>query len=150
METIGIIADIITLAGFAFTCWQLISLKGIIKKEKEEAKQDQIDQIYLAVVSEALSLIDLIQEFLINSEDRLALLKAEELNKLLLEIKGATRIVNYSRSNFTDLLDSFTQRLIALRESVKCKDAYDSRFFMGNLQLIHDNLKIVQLKLKTK
>lgn len=150
MESFGIIADIVTLVGFTFTCWQLVALKRIIQKKKEEAKQEQIDQICLASVSEALSLIELIQEYLINSEYRLALLKTEDLNKLLLEIKDEERIKRYTRDNFVELLDTFTQRLISLREAVSENEVYDSRFFMRNLQFIHDNLKLAQQKLKTK
>ena len=150
IKTLGIIADVVTLAGFAFTCWQLVSLKRIIHKKKEEAKEEQIGQILLATVSESLSLIELVQEFLIKSEDRLALLKAEDLNKLLLEIRNEERVMKHARSNFPDLLDLFTQRLISLREAVRTKDVFDARFIMTNLQYIHDNLKLVQQKLKTK
>ena len=150
MTPLGLIADIVTLLGFTFTCWQLISLKRIIKRKKEEAKKEQVNQMCLASVSEAISLIELILEYLINSEYRLALLKAEELNKLLLAIRNDDFVKNYTRENFRELLDNFTQRLIALRESICENGAYDSRFFMRNLQFIHDNLKLVQQKLKTK
>ena len=148
MSTISFIADIVTFLGFTFTCWQLVSLKRIIRKEKESARQEQIDQEHLATVSEALSLIELIHEFLINSDDRLALLKAEELNKLLCEVREEKRVLEYARSNFSDLLDNFTQRIIALREAIRIKEAYDARFMMSNLQYIKDNLKLVQQQLK--
>ena len=150
MNKLGTIADIVTLLGFAFTIWQLLSLKRMIRRKKEEAKQEQLSQLHLATVSEALSLIELIQEYLINGEDRLALLKAEDLNKLLLEIRGESVVMHYARTNFPELLDIFTTRMIALREAVRCKDPYDSRFMMENMQYIHDNLKLVQQKLKTK
>ncbi len=146
----GTIADIITLIGFVVTIWQLLSLKRMIRRKKEEAKQEQLSQMHLATVSEALSLIELIHEYLINTEDRLALLKAEDLNKLLLEIRAESLVMQYARTNFPELLDNFTQRMIALRESIRCKDPYDSRFMMENMQYIHDNLKLVQQKLKTK
>ena len=148
MSTFSIIADIATVLAFSITIWQLLSLKKMIKSREEEAKKQQLKSIYLASVSEALELIDIIQNYLISCDDRLALLRMEDLNKILLEIRDEQEVKQHARENFPKLLNDFVQRMISLREAVSSKEAYDSRFLKENLQYIHDNLKLVQKYLK--
>lgn len=131
MSTFSVIADIVTVLAFLITIWQLSSLRKMIKSREEKAKSQQLKSIYLASVSEALELIDIIQTYLISSEDRLALLRMEDLNTILLEIKDESVVKQNARENFPKLLNEFVQRIISLREAVSCKEKYDSRFPVG-------------------
>lgn len=148
MSTFSIIADIATVLAFSITIWQLLSLKKMIKSREEKAKKQQMKSIYLASVSEALELIGSIQNYLISCEDRLALLRMEDLNKVLLEIRDEPEVKKNARDNFPKLINDFVQRMISLRDSISRKESYDSRFLKENLQYIHDNLKLVQKYLK--
>lgn len=120
----------------------------MIKSREEKAKKQQMKSIYLASVSEALELIGSIQNYLISCEDRLALLRMEDLNKVLLEIRDEPEVKKNARDNFPKLINDFVQRKISLRDSISRKESYDSRFLKENLQYIHDNLKLVQKYLK--
>lgn len=107
----------------------------MIKSREEKAKSQQLKSIYLASVSEALELIDIIQTYLISSEDRLALLRMEDLNTILLEIKDESVVKQNARENFPKLLNEFVQRIISLREAVSCKEKYDSRSLVSTKNL---------------
>ena len=99
-----IIASILTIVGFGLTVWQLLSFKKKLTRNSEEVKETQRNLIHLATVSEAIRLIELIQEHLMSSENKLALYRAQELNKVLNEINDEKVVKDNVRDNYSKIL----------------------------------------------
>lgn len=142
------IASILTIIGFGITVWQLISFKKKLDRNSEDVKDAQRQLMHLAKVSDAIRLIELIQEHLLESDIRVSLYRSQELNKVLNEINGEKVVRENVRDNYNKQMISFTERLNSLQQSVICKEEYDPRFFLETLQSISDNLQLVQKQLK--
>lgn len=142
------IASILTIIGFGITVWQLISFKKKLDRNSEEVKTTQRKLIHLANVSDAIRLIEIIQEHLMSSEYRLALYRAQELNKVLNDISDERVVIENVRDNYRKVRISFSERLSSLQQAVHCKDEFDSKYMLITLQSISDNLLIVQKQLK--
>ncbi|MBQ7273013.1 MAG: hypothetical protein IJR12_05335 [Bacteroidales bacterium] len=142
------IASILTIAGFGITVWQLISFKKKLDKNSEEVKDAQRQLIHLAKVSDAIRLTELIQEHLLACELRLALYRAQELNKVLNDINDEKVVRNNVRDNYNIVRISFSERLTSLQQAVAEKESYDPQHMLKALQNISDNLQIVQKHLK--
>ena len=143
------IASILTIIGFGITVWQLVSFKRKLDRNAEEAKTAQRQLIHLANVSDAIRLIELIQDHLLASEMRLALYRAQELNKVLNEINDEKVVRENVRDNYSKIRIAFSERLCNLQQSVAENDAsYDPKYMLTSLQSISDNLQIVQKQLK--
>ena len=142
------IASILTIIGFFITVMQLISFKKKLDRNAQEVKDTQRNLIHLASVSDAIRLVELIQEHLMASEMRLALYRSQELNKVLNDISDEDVVKKNVRDNYNKIRASFSERLSALQQSILCKEDYDPKHMLDTLQSISDNLQIVQKQLK--
>lgn len=104
------IASILTIVGFIITIWQLVVFGNKLKKNTNEVKEAQKQLIHLAKVSDAIRLIELIQEHLMEADCRVALYRTQELKKALNEINGEEVVRNNVRDNYDKLLISFSER----------------------------------------
>lgn len=148
MRILEIIASILTIVGFGITVWQLVSFKRKLDSNAVEVKNAQKLLIHLAKVSDAIRLIELIQEHLLASDYRVALYRSQELNKVLNEINGEKVVRENVRDNYNKHMISFTERLNNLQLSVVCKQEYEPKYYLETLQSISDNLQLVQKQLK--
>lgn len=142
------IASILTIIGFGITVWQLISFKRKLDRNSEEVKNTQLKLIHLANVSDAIRLVEIIQEHLMSSDLRLALYRAQELNKVLNDISDERVVKDNVRDNYSKIRISFSERLSSLQHAIHCEDVYDPKYMLDTLQSISDNLQIVQKHLK--
>lgn len=142
------IASILTIIGFIITVWQLISFKKKLDRNAREVKDTQRNLIHLASVSDAIRLVELIQEHIMASELRLALYRSQELNKVLNDINDEEVVRKNVRDNYNKTRVSFSERLSALQQSILYKEYYDPKHMLDTLQNISDNLQIVQKQLK--
>lgn len=92
--------------------------------------------------------VELIQEHFEHGENKLALYRLVELNKVLNEIRGEKVVAQYARANFDQLCAALSDHMFNLREALRNGDEYDSRFINEKLQFITDNLQLVQKHLK--
>lgn len=142
------IASILTIVGFIITIWQLVVFGNKLKKNTNEVKEAQKQLIHLAKVSDAIRLIELIQEHLMEADCRVALYRTQELKKALNEINGEGVVRNNVRDNYDKLLISFSERYNSMQQAVLRKEDYNPSFFLETLQGISDNLQLVQKQLK--
>lgn len=142
------IASILTIVGFIITIWQLVVFGNKLKKNTNEVKEAQKQLIHLAKVSDAIRLIELIQEHLMEADCRVALYRTQELKKALNEISGEIVVRNNVRDNYDKLLISFSERYNSLQQAVVRKEDYNPSFLLETLQGISDNLQLVQKQLK--
>lgn len=142
------IASILTIVGFIITIWQLVVFGNKLKKNTNEVKEAQKQLIHLAKVSDAIRLIELIQEHLMEADCRVALYRTQELKKALNEINGEEVVRNNVRDNYDKLLISFSERYNSLQQAVVRKEDYNPSFLLETLQGISDNLQLVQKQLK--
>lgn len=119
-----------------------------LKKNTNEVKEAQKQLIHLAKVSDAIRLIELIQEHLMEADCRVALYRTQELKKALNEISGEIVVRNNVRDNYDKLLISFSERYNSLQQAVVRKEDYNPSFLLETLQGISDNLQLVQKQLK--
>ncbi len=142
------IASILTIVGFIITIWQLVVFGNKLKKNTNEVKEAQKQLIHLAKVSDAIRLIELIQEHLMEADCRVALYRTQELKKALNEINGEEVVRNNVRDNYDKLLISFSERYNSMQQAVLRKEDYNPSFLLETLQGISDNLQLVQKQLK--
>ena len=117
------IASILTIVGFIITIWQLVVFGNKLKKNTNEVKEAQKQLIHLAKVSDAIRLIELIQEHLMEADCRVALYRTQELKKALNEINGEEVVRNNVRDNYDKLLISFSERYNSMQQAVLRKES---------------------------
>lgn len=141
----SIIADIITIIGFAITIWQLLAVKRDVKKAVERVYMLQS----LVSVTDGIRLVELIQTHLQQEEWTLSLFRLRELNKILLDLRTEEQLLLQARDTFLTDMSSVSSNLDYLyRLTTRNEHNTDVRFIVSNLQQIQDNLTLIKNYLK--
>lgn len=154
---LSIVADIATLIALVITIWQLIVVKNRLKSVEEETRNRYKETLDLIKVTEALNLIHTVQDDLTLSDGRrlsadsikVAIIKMQRLNDLLIETQNDELVNKYGRFDHHKLVSSVSSNIVFLRDACQTDPAsIDTRFICDNLQHLRDSIKLIEIHLK--
>lgn len=139
----------ITLLGFLITVSQLLSVGRKVKKVEEATKTRIENTLNLVVIVEMVNQIGSLQDNLRKKEWEMSIFKMSSLHVSLSEITPK-KITNESvRPDFSRCVSRITSDLSILRDyQNQIPNENDVRSMLRNLDVLLENLKLIEQKLK--
>ena len=140
---------VVTLFGFGLTVWQLYSVKQKVKDVEAATKTRIENTLTLVVVVELLQMISSIHDNLQASEWDKSIGKMSNLHMSLSGITSQNIVKENTRDDFKKCVSQITSDLSILRNYKNNKPTQTQiRLMERNLDLLVENLKLVEQKLK--
>lgn len=140
---------VVTVTGFIITLWQLVVVNMKVKKVEKATKTRIENTLNLVVIVEMVNQISSLQDDLRREQWEMSIFKMSTLHVSLSEIAPKKVTKECVRYDFDTCVSKITSDLSVLRDYRNQKpNKNDVRSMLRNLDVLLENLKLIEQKLK--
>lgn len=140
---------VVTVVGFGVTLWQLLVVNKKVKEVEEATKTRIENTLNLVVIVEMVNQISSLQDDLRREQWEMSIFKMSTLHVSLSEIAPKKITKECVRYDFDTCVSKITSDLSILRDYRNLKpNKNDLKSMLRNLDILLENLKLIEQKLK--